>query len=182
MTKQSGKGDAPTPKHIDWLINGRDRNQRQNAELLKLLKDCKVTLKKNKELLGVAHLLVGTSFSLWRAVFLGNIGVTVVGEPPKEIYPHAIEFLQNIIVNNTIGYPQDRDANHWTFGYYLNNACYRLIEIRKRNMGILKRSKFLDDLARKGGSPESSTTSWDSCQNEAGKAIKSLKQILEADS
>lgn len=182
MTKQSGKGDALTPEHIDWLIKGRDRNQRNNAELLQLLKKHSSELDKRKELLGVAHLLVGTCFSLWRAVFLGDDGVTVAGETPPNIYQHAIEFLEKIIVDNAIGYPQDKGARLWTFGYYVNNACYRLLEIRRRKLEFVTESKFLENLARNGGSPPSSKCSWDSCQDEAEKAIETLKQILEADS
>ena len=182
MTKLSGKGDGPTQNHINWLIEGRDRNQRQNAALLELLKayDDKLKLAENEKLLGVAHLLVGTCFSLWRAVFLADDGVTGVGEPPQNIYQHAIKFLEKIIVDNAIGYTQDKSARLWTFGYYVNNACYRLLEIRRRNSGFLTDSKFLENLARNGGSPPSSKDSWDSCQDEAERAIESLKQILEA--
>lgn len=179
MTKLSRGDDGTTSKDIDWLIAGRDNNQRQNAALLWLLKEHEDILKldENKNLLGIAHLLVGTCFSLWRAVFLG-----IAGEPPRNTYQDAIDFLKKVIIDNAIGYPQEKGMRHWTFGYYLNNAYYRLLEIRKRDLGFLKDSEFLEKLLREGGSPPSTQTSWENCQEEAGKAIEFLKQILEADS
>jgi hypothetical protein len=71
----------------------------------------------------VFHLLLGSAFSLWRAAFL------VKGTRQRsDLNEHALEFLDKLLWDNAINYPQDRDTHAWTGGYYVNSAALRLRE------------------------------------------------------
>jgi hypothetical protein len=88
------------------------------------------------------QLLIGTTFSLWRAVFL-------LGRPRDREASHqaAVEFLKIVVRDNTIGFPQDRSGAPWTGGYYLGNALLRLREMEPLlgELG-LKRPDELDEV------------------------------------
>jgi hypothetical protein len=64
-----------------------------------------------------AERLLGVCFSLWRAAFLADR----TGKRTK-IIEHAQEFLERMLVDNAITYPQDRVTREWTFNYYLRSA------------------------------------------------------------
>jgi hypothetical protein len=80
---------------------------------------------KQREYSLTAQALVGAAFSLWRAVFLaekeGSLGASLV---------HSIKFLEKIVRTNAIAFPQEMEANEWTFNYYLNNCHYRLRDLQ----------------------------------------------------
>ena len=42
------------------------------------------------------------------------------------IHSKALGFLKVLVQENAITFQQDRKHNDWTFGYYLNNAYFRL--------------------------------------------------------
>lgn len=69
----------------------------------------------------VLQLLVGAAFSLWRAVFLPN-------EKRDETLIHKTsrDFLRVVIETNNISFTTDQTYRAWVFGYYLNNALFRL--------------------------------------------------------
>ena len=75
-------------------------------------------------------LLMGVAFSLWRAVFLIREKAS-----PDEILQDSIVFLDKIVSDSTISYPQDRNSRGWAAGYYLNNAYSRIDEAIK-NLSI----------------------------------------------
>ena len=69
-----------------------------------------------------------------------------------------------------IAYPQDRNAREWTFGYYLNDAGFRLHRISKKQPSILNFTE--DNLAT------SSKETWTRHQAEVRKAISELYKKL----
>jgi hypothetical protein len=69
-------------------------------------------------------LLTGAAFSLWRAVFtVGNASTEDEGLAATE------RFLSNLIATNTVNFTQEQ--NSWSYGYYINNARFRLVEAYK---------------------------------------------------
>jgi hypothetical protein len=74
----------------------------------------------------VFNLLVSIGFSLWRAAFL------VEGKRSgRLVNQHATEFLDVLLWDNAINFPQDRRTHAFTGGYYVNNACVRLLHVRR---------------------------------------------------
>jgi hypothetical protein len=76
------------------------------------------------ELQGIYSILVGTIFSLWRAVFLIRTERSF-----REEVLHADALLGILIETNAVGFPQDVATAQWTAGYYVNNAALRLFSI-----------------------------------------------------
>lgn len=75
--------------------------------------------------------MVGTGFSLWRAVFLAE---TAESERDKweDIHKNATLFLGEVIKTNTITFTQDQSMRVWTCRYYLHNAYCKLAEALDR--------------------------------------------------
>jgi hypothetical protein len=69
-------------------------------------------------------------FSLWRAVFLIHKSQTKRRLNEPEIDTHARLFLLKVIETNTILFGDDVNYREWSGGYYVNNAWYRVTEIR----------------------------------------------------
>ncbi len=67
----------------------------------------------------VRGLLVGASFSLWRAVFTASQPL----DQPTNI-DQSLKFLKNLIETNAVAFQAEQ--NSWAFGYYINNARFRL--------------------------------------------------------
>lgn len=114
--------------HLEWLVERRSAVQAELLRILKLIRSRDAELNRDVRLLGITHLMIGSAFSLWRAVFLGNV---TLGR--ERIAQKAEEFLELLIADNAIGYPQDRMTSEWTFGYYLNNATCRIGELSSRS-------------------------------------------------
>jgi hypothetical protein len=100
-------------------------------------------------------LLVGASFSLWRAVFLLD-----ADRASEKIADNALKFLRKFLQDNTIAYQTDRDRRDWSVGYYLNNARYRIERIGEH--AGYEDTLADDDLSRSiiGLEPEKV---WDEC-------------------
>lgn len=75
--------------------------------------------------------LVGAAFSLWRAVFL-----TVNERDWPAVLQAAEEFLSKVMEDNAITFTQDKAFNDWTFGYYLNNAYFRVASTLYLLLGV----------------------------------------------
>lgn len=106
---------------LEWLVKSRSRNQEISFQIFSLIKAHRTTIVKTAELVDLTQSFVGITFSLWRAVFL-------CGDDSRlsNVLHDAERFLGILIRDNTITYTQDRNASHWAFYYYLNNARYRL--------------------------------------------------------
>jgi hypothetical protein len=122
----------PTPmNHLEWAVPARGRVQTTMLELHKLGGHNPIKQFGNGSLAAIYNLLVGASFSLWRASFLAD-----VPEDPEFVretsLAHAAKFLNKVLTDNTFTFAHDQVTNAWTFGYYLNNARFRLTDACQR--------------------------------------------------
>ena len=83
-----------------------------------------------------------------------------------------MKFLSQVILNNAINYSQDRDARGWTFGYYNNDAGFRLRYICDLLPDMLPRVEYRTSAASKD--------TWDYYQKNVGQAIEALDRKLKA--
>jgi hypothetical protein len=119
---------APPPEdkaflaHIAWVIESRAATQKTALRLYQLLKEFPGAGSTDE-----GRALVAVAFSLWRAAFLAD-----QADPPAAESAHAMAFLERMLVDNAIGYAQDRNARDWAFRYYLDNARTRLEELERQ--------------------------------------------------
>jgi hypothetical protein len=102
-----------------WLVENRSKVQ----ERLLALDELAPLVVKSKAIAARAlfNMMVGVSFSLWRAVFLIQTDYDLDSE-----HDHAVELLGILVETNAVGFPQDKQTANWTAGYYINNAAFRL--------------------------------------------------------
>jgi hypothetical protein len=119
--------DDLTVSHLQWLVDSRATNQKSQVRLYELLKLHHGEFSTGgRDTRDLAQALVAALFSLWRAVFLADrSGGT------HAVFEDARQFLGKLILDNTVAYPQDRNARDWSFFYYVNNARYRLEAISR---------------------------------------------------
>jgi hypothetical protein len=72
----------------------------------------------------IVTLCIGATFSLWRAVPLVH-----ERKSPVANVKVGREYLDEIVNHNAITYGVDTRSRDWAFGYYLNNARFRIAEI-----------------------------------------------------
>ena len=109
-------------RRFHLVVRDRSRIQQIALELPSLL-DNHYRGKSGRRSRNPYDLLVGATFSLWRAVFLV--------EPDKDwdtLLDNAETFPEKVIRDNAIGYADDWNNRRWSFAFYANNARYRLIE------------------------------------------------------
>ena len=166
MTK---KGE-PSIDHLSWLIEARAKNNKTGLKLLSLFHDYPAEIRKHLYI-DEAQELVAIAFSLWRAAFLADRkGLK------EERLIDAESFLRKVLVDNQIGFTQDRLWREWAFNYYLDDALFRL--------------KNLEDQWAEGGfvlwsglrPPKGKRTSknrWDRLHAAFAKAVDFLAKDLE---
>jgi hypothetical protein len=169
MTKETD------PAHLEWLVTRRSEIQADLLDIYKLTVSCRDEFSKNLAALGFSHLMVGAGFSLWRAVFLGNVTLSqdiVAGK--------AEEFLLTLIEDNAIGYPQDRRMQEWTFGYYVNNAAFRIGEMSRRSgeFSVLLQSSSIDFVSWQIVATKLPKPLLDNCQKALRLAITHAQDIF----
>src|SRR5258708_1169848 len=106
---------------LSWLVDRRCSIQQALLDVLKLMRDKNLTASDDDSVKRIASLLVGTGFSLWRAVFLSH--------PQRKWEMNlqdATAYLQKVIQTNTIAFGDDLRMDGWAFAYYLQNAHLRL--------------------------------------------------------
>ncbi len=82
------------------------------------------------------------------------------------------DFLLKLIQHNAVSYFSDRDARHWTFIYYVNNARYRLTAIKLDGLLLPKEVDLYQDL--------NPTETWSAIHHHAELAVSRLeKRLLE---
>jgi len=124
-----------TLAQYEWLVERRSQIQRTSLKLFRQMERIReAELTNDNALANVAITLVAVSFSLWRAVFLCS-EASVKGF--SVIFEGAREFLETVIADNAISYPQDKRARDWSAIYYLNNAQFRLEIISQEMPEIL---------------------------------------------
>ena len=105
---------------FEWVVPRRHQSQQLMLELYKYLQanpelDCRPRSR------DAYVLLVGASFSLWRAVFLAKPDHASSG-----IVLGARELLDSLLESNALLFSDERRIGQWSVGYYLQNASYRL--------------------------------------------------------
>lgn len=116
----SQRVEPPTPEQLDWSIAGRMGIQKTMLRLYKLFVDHEDKLETRKTLGAEGRDLISIAFSLWRAVFLSDRFVELRNYDARD-------FLEKVLTDNAIGFPQDRSMRSWTFYYYRDNAYLRLL-------------------------------------------------------
>jgi hypothetical protein len=124
---QMGRENQP----LDWLIPQRHRVLTSASHLLDLVHENKKVFLKDQNAEDVAGLLIGTAFSLWRAVFLAPNDPTT----GQAIIDKGAEFLDKFLRDNSIGYGDEKSNREWSFGYYLNSARFRLFHSKRIQSG-----------------------------------------------
>ncbi|MDF0645519.1 MAG: hypothetical protein P0111_15920 [Nitrospira sp.] len=157
---------------LEWLVRNRSTIQ---ALLLELWKEFPEAPSAGSKPGTVLQLLVGATFSLWRAAFLA--------ESPRdwqEHASHAKKFLSIVVKDNAITYSQEREARFWTVGYYLNNAFLRLeMAYRALDHHTALREEVTDFLKRQMVLAEFSTDPrkpWDLAQSVTRELLKEVRQ------
>lgn len=163
--------------HLEWLVEQRCSIQRATLQLLGLLRDQATRLAENAEDLWVAHMLIGVAFSLWRAAFLGDVTLST-----EAIATNAETFLETVIRDNAIGYTQDRNAREWTYGYYVNNAKFRLgaMVSRKHAFAKILRRYSVEDMHVGLTAGKPARQLWDETFKALDLALDNVDKLLES--
>ena len=125
---------------LQLVVRDRWRIQVIALDLLNLLQDRQPD-KPATDTRNAYDLLVGATFSLWRAVFLvelDNDWDTRLG--------NAESFLEKVIRDNAIGYADDWNNRRWSFAFYADNARYRLNEFSAQVPEFEARTRKFRDL------------------------------------
>lgn len=118
--------EVDNAEHLAWLIESRHRNQKSALALLLLLREYD-KFWKTKDLSVAAQELTSVCFSLWRAAFLAD----KTGRR-SEVFTHGKAFLERVIEDNAVAYPQDKLMREWTFNYYSRSARFSLEYLNRR--------------------------------------------------
>jgi len=108
--------------------------------------------------------LIAVSFSLWRAAFLAD-----KTSKRSEVFEHGRTFLEKIIEDNAISYPQDKHSREWTFNYYTRNARSSLQQL----------AQFWKDAAPEyEGKKRTPADRWDYCQSLLDQIVTNFETML----
>jgi hypothetical protein len=103
---------------------------------------------------------------LWRAAFLaektGRRGA---------VFAHGRDFLERLIEDNSISYPQDKIAREWTFNFYTRNARFSLEFLAKY---------WKDEVPLYKGDTRNAIQRWDYCQSLLDQAVVNFEELLKA--
>jgi len=121
--------DVHALEGLDWLVAARNEIQ---VLMLNLYRRWE-RLESDKR-----EYAAGAVFSLWRAAFLlaekelKSDFRDENGESIKtgRVQAAAKSFLHQVVRTNAINFPDDLRNAPWTAGYYINNAVYRVNEMR----------------------------------------------------
>jgi hypothetical protein len=125
MAEKARKGVTGELEQMAWLVHNRAKNQRLMLRVYELYVAHGDHLRKDHRAAMRGTDLVAVGFSLWRAVFLADRS----GDLDARV-DHTRAFLKRLVGDNAIAYPQDKEANSWSFGYYITAAGLRLDMMR----------------------------------------------------
>jgi len=179
--------EMPLPQRGDedfplWLVPARNNIQRQLLRVQRMLgqpsKDrngAPPRLPPRDSQPWILLWLLGVGFSLWRAVFQAGHAL----ERDRNFEDGRI-LLDAIIRNNAAVY--QTELNSWSLGYYLGNARFRLVEIRKYFV-TNDRTRELDALLSKldpstEGTTSDAPTEWANCFHAMRIALDLLEEQL----
>jgi hypothetical protein len=153
-------------KHLAWFVKHRSQNQKASLALNALLSNHEKKIKSSTKYMLITQTLIAINFSLWRSVFLADRE-----DGADKRLQHAEDFLAKLIVDNAVGYPLERTAKNWTFGYYLNNAVYRLKQLAEAYPTV-----FSSDWEKK--SRKTAQQNWEAIQGALEEGIKNFGKEL----
>jgi hypothetical protein len=164
----------PDERTLKWQIQKR-------SEILNVLLELHGLIgseKESKAKMGIAKrrmlsLLVGSAFSLWRAVFL------VYGSRnDRNMIEHCYNFSGSVLRDNAITFAQDRDTHEWSVGYYLNNAAFRIIAVYENAefKGLERLDGYVKEY-RKGLPWKDSMHLWDDTHSALRDTIDCFKKV-----
>jgi len=157
--------DQEKRDHLEWSIRSRARNQACSFRLAVLFAD-HARVWQTKAYSRAAQDLTGVSFSLWRAAFLAEkTGKRVA------VFAEARKFLERVLEDNAISYPNDKAGREWTFNYYTGNARSGLESLHK-NWG--------DTVPAYIPKTRNSRERWDHCQDLFEAAVDGFEKNLAA--
>lgn len=116
------KKTAVDPKLLEWSIDNRAGVQHTLLALYEFTLKHSRKLKEPDEVI-LDH-LIGSTFSLWRAIFL-----TENERTPPSLRNAQRQFLNKVLSTNTVLFSDDRDSSPWSVTYYLENAGLRILDI-----------------------------------------------------
>jgi len=126
MAKKKPKAEKTDIQFLGRLTVWRNEAQSILFSLLIFVSDKRSKLKNNHDHNTIFQLLVGTGFSLWRAVFLADQRLQ-----DTTSLSAAEKFLVKVVSDNTITYPQEKETRQWTAGFYIGHIQYRLFHLHK---------------------------------------------------
>jgi hypothetical protein len=115
----------PTLDDLRWYVTERTEVQRLLLELYTVYKTRTTDIHGIPDLWDGFRLLTGVAFSLWRCVFLLE---ERFGESVESEARGIDELFKKLLHDNALGYYQEKIANDWVAGYYLNSAYFRLVD------------------------------------------------------
>src|SRR5256885_2014021 len=95
--------------YVRLLVSSRSNVQNLLLDLQTFLQDHRALLEANSVSRSIFVLLVGTAFSLWRAVFLADSA-----RDWSSMLDHAGTFLDTLIRDNAILYKDDKENAAWS--------------------------------------------------------------------
>lgn len=150
--------------HLAWALKSRARNQITALKLLVLF-DQYEKYWKTKKLSRAAQDLSAIAFSLWRAAFLAE-----KTSKRGEVFAHAKIFLEKLIEDNMISYPQDKTSREWTFNYYTRNARHSLQNL----------ATFWPEVSPPYvGKKRNATDRWDYCQDLFEASVDKFSEFVK---
>lgn len=168
---------------LQWLVENRSKIQAHLWGLLKFLRrdDQRRWLTHQPLYSNIFGLLVGSGYSLWRAVFLmGKIdksGDRTTKRSLGRIFDEANNFLELLVRDNAIGYVQESKTRVWTSKYYLNGAIYRMqriaMKLKEAQEEIPKELSAVLGLSVDFGEREM-THAWEVCYFAACATLRAL--------
>jgi hypothetical protein len=117
----------PTAQHLEWLVTSRSKIQAQMLRLQLAIENADEKISNNPKAADMFAWLLGASFSLWRAVFQAQT------LDPVANMDGAKKLLLEVITTNTVTF--QLELNSWSYGFYLNNARFRLLRMYREADG-----------------------------------------------
>jgi hypothetical protein len=103
------------------LVQQRNRTQELLLDLLKIAVHEDEGVKIIPEFNSIFQLVVGVTFSLWRAIVLAQTPIE-----PLSALEHAEVLLKRLVAFNTIAFSDEKDTKCWMCGFYIANIQYRM--------------------------------------------------------
>jgi hypothetical protein len=111
----------PDVEHLRWAVDQRAEIQRTLLALYEYVRSNPSSSSYAEPKVYLLDQLIGSAFSLWRAVFLAETFRT-----DETIQQSQEAFLAKVISDNAITFGDDKINRAWTVGYYLDDAKLRI--------------------------------------------------------